>query len=1275
MKYIIKRDGRKKKFDPNKIKTALVKAMVATRNNNPEENTQEAEELTNKIVSKCYAFFKNENPTVEQIQDIVVSTLIESGIVDVSTAYILYREKRSQHRDSQTALMKKIEDITFSDAKESNLKRDNANVDGNTAMGTMLQYGSVVSKQFATDRLLNQEFRDEFVKGNIYPHDLDFLPMGTTTCVSGNTIISIKYPDGLISHIKLCTFDHLFKGEKEGPEIVYLSNLQIYGRNGWTPMVNISRHMRTPEEKYFVLATKKNIAMSITGEHRVPVVRNGKEILIQAKDIMIGDYLYIVDGYSNEDQHMDRPANFKTDEVISIKESDVFEYVYDIETKEHWFIANDYLVHNCLQIPLDKLFKDGFNTGHGTLREPQSIASYASLAAIAIQANQNDQHGGQSIPLLDFYLAPGITKSYIKNIKNNLKIILDFMDKEAGLEAILNDIYAEDDSMFKIKNSSKLIERLSETLNMEDLETLKKMCSKAVKEAIVQTDKQTYQAMEGLVHNLNTMHSRAGAQVPFSSINFGMDTSDEGRMVSKNILLAQEAGLGNGETPIFPILIFQVKEGVNYNPEDPNYDLFKLSMRVSAKRLFPNFVFVDAPFNLQYYDPNDPETIISTMGCVDGDEVITYYYNNDLYVESFARAWERMSAYFDVQKIGESEYINLENVKIYDSITKGFTNCYKLIKNKDAGNWHRLTFSNGRQLLATDDHPLPLINKGRTQVKDIHKGDSVIGVYQQYSMEAYTMSEDTAWLLGVVLTSSSYRKNIHICVDKDRHIENLIGESVKRITKSKVSSEIKKRENGTEYFEFMFTDAKVSQSFESVFNGIDKTERMIPTTFFMTEKKVKNAFISGVIDSCGKKFEDGHIDVKLINKETALQFMLLAQSLGITAEIKEVRNKKKYYIVSFDENIFLSLFDKGIDVADSISETDNKARTNTISVLDNEFIGFRNRVSYDVETESDYFDVSGILSHNCRTRVIGNINGKQSPVGRGNLSFTTINLPRLSIEYGVNFRENGATGYDCQGFYKELDHMINLAIQQLMDRLEIQKHKKVKNFPFLMGQGLWRGSEKLGPNDEIGDILNQGTLSVGFIGLAECLKGLIDKHHGEDDEAQQLGLEIIGHMRQRMDEAIEKYGLNFSLLATPAEGLSGYFTRIDKKRYGIIQGITDRDYYTNSFHVPVYYHISAFDKIKKEGPYHALTNAGHISYVEMDGDPVNNLEAFEAVVRCMKENGVGYGSINHPVDRDPVCGYAGVIEGHICPKCGRDETSHETKELKLKRIKIKGANH
>ena len=536
----------------------------------------------------------------------------------------------------------------------------------------------------------------------------------------------------------------------------------------------------------------------------------------------------------------------------------------------------------CQTDPLVLFANGGFNTGHGHLRTPNSIGSYAALAAIILQANQNEQHGGQSIPNFDYAMAPGVDKTFKKALKSNLEKYNEFAGKTLKIN-IPDDIkFGEDARLKKLKVPASVIEASNKD-----------------------TEKQTFQAMEGFIHNLNTMHSRAGAQVPFTSINFGTDTSPSGRLVSKYLLEATMEGLGHGETPIFPISIFKVKEGVNYNPEDPNYDLFKRSMEVSAKRLFPNFTFIDAPFNLQYYKPGDYRTEIATMGCR----------------------------------------------------TRVFGSCFP---------------------------------------------------------------------------------------------------------------------------------------------------------------------------------------------------------------------------------------------------------------------------------ESD-----GIVT------------------GRGNCSFTTINLVRLGIKHGICLGERKEA--DWSGFYKDLDKMMDLVKDELLERYDFQANQHVRNFPFLMGQGNWFGSEKLGPNDKLGSVIKHGTLSIGFIGLAETLKAMIGAHHGESDEAQELGLDIITHMREKCDEYTKKYHLNFSLLATPAEGLAGRFTKIDRKEYGKIAGVTDRDFYTNSFHVPVYYNISAFDKIDKEAPYHALCNAGHISYIELDGDPSDNIEAFEAVIRHMKEAGIGYGSVNHPVDRDPVCGFSGIIKGNRCPSCGRIE--------------------
>ncbi len=734
IKTIVKRDGREVDFDVEKIASAIYCAAEAIGGRDYDKSLELANQVIEHIEKEGI-----ERPTVEQIQDAVEYVLIESGHSRTAKEFILYRSQRTRVREMNTKLMKVYEDLTFKSASENDVKRENANIDGDTAMGTMLKYGSEGAKQFYDMFILDSKHSEAHRSGDIHIHDLDFLTLTTTCC----------------------------------------------------------------------------------------------------------------------------------------------------------------------QIDLKALFEGGFSTGHGFLREPNDIASYSALACIAIQSNQNDQHGGQSVPNFDYSMAPGVAKTYkkrfIENLGRALELECDVEDAKVVAKEIIDSIEEEVGIIPALSNGEEYENVLFDKIvdYTDDEKFAKKICKFVTKAATRETDRATYQAMEALVHNLNTMHSRAGAQIPFSSLNYGTDITPEGRLVIKNVLLATEAGLGNGETPIFPIHIFKVKEGINYNPEDPNYDLFKLACKVSAKRLFPNFSFLDAPYNLQYYKEGHPETEAAYMGC-------------------------------------------------------------------------------------------------RTRV--------VANVY-----------------------------------DKNREIVN----------------------------------------------------------------------------------------------------------------------------------------------------------------------------------------------------------------GRGNLSFTSINLPRIAIKAHQN----------VDIFFEDLGRKLDLVIEQLLARFKIQCSKKVRNYPFLMGQGIWLDSENLGPDDSVEEVLKHGTLTAGFIGLAECLKCLTGQHHGESKTAQNLGLEIIGFMRQRMDQASEKYGLNFSLIATPAEGLSGRFVKLDREKYGVIPGVTDRDYYTNSFHIPVYYSISAFDKITLEAPYHALTNGGHITYVELDGDPTTNLEAFEKVVRCMKEQGVGYGSVNHPVDRDPICGYTGII-GDVCPKCGRSADEH-----------------
>lgn len=739
-----KRNGKKVDFDGSKIALAIKKGFDSIVDEDDENQIKiytekDIQKVYQSVISKIEKEYKDcTKIKIEEIQDLIEEQLQKNNYMDVYKSFSEYRDRRNASRElffgekKTHKFLKSIESLGLKSANEEDAKRENANVDGDTAMGTMLQYGSTVSKEFAKSYLMKPRFAEAHDSGEIHIHDMDFLPMGTTTCC---------------------------------------------------------------------------------------------------------------------------------------------------------------------QINLSKLFKGGFDTGHGHLREPNDIMSYSALAAIAVQSNQNDQHGGQSIPAFDYYMAPGVLKTYKKQLKQTLYDYLEFTDFLSFVN--FDKVIKEIDKLTSIDVNVEIFDQF-----IKESKEVRRIFETSIKKANAKTNRLVYQAMEAFIHNLNTMHSRAGAQVPFSSINFGTDTSSEGRMVIKNYLEAADRGLGNGETPIFPVSIFKVKEGINYNPEDVNYDLFKLACKVSAKRLFPNFSFIDAPHNIPYYKEGDYNTEIAYMGC--------------------------------------------------------------------------------------------------------------------------------------------------------------------------------------------------------------------------------------------------------------------------------------------------------------------------------------------------------------RTRVIGDVTDKQNQIvtGRGNLSFTSINLPRIGIKHGICLKERDKA--DLKGFFNELEETMEMVKDQLLERFEVQCSKKVYNFPFLLGEGVWNDGETLKPNDRIRRVLKHGTLSIGFIGLAETLKALTGEHHGESEEAEKLGIKIIKFMREKCDEYSEKYNLNFTCLATPAEGLSGRFVNIDKAIYGKIKGVTDRDYYTNSFHVPVYYNISIVNKIKKEAPFHALTNAGHISYIEMDGDLTENVEAFEKVVRLMKESGIGYGAINHPVDRDPVCGYVGIIKD-VCPGCGRRE--------------------
>jgi len=657
--------------------------------------------------------------------------------------------------------------------------------------------------------------------------------------------------------------------------------------------------------------------------------RESKKNLMQTyKDILFTDASAMDDKRENANINTDGPMGI----MLKLGSDGAKEFALNTQPKEFAEAHRQHFIHehdndfsmitlNCCQIDLLKLFHGGFSTGHGHIREPGSIRSYAALACVAIQSDQNDCFGGQSLNAEDYAMAEGIRKTFVKEIISKTVEFGQFVtsnmyDKHTVSKEVKEEFdrtkihYVEDKD---IKNSSDYWETIEEIWRVfckvfmevernewDGLHSIYEIAKDA-------TEEETRQAMEAMVYNFNSLHARSGGQVPFSSINFGMDTSPEGRLAIRETLNAIDAGMGKGESPLFPISIFQIKSGINFNPGDPNYDLFKRACEVSAKRLYPNFVSCDATFNLKYYKPGNYNTYAATMGC--------------------------------------------------------------------------------------------------------------------------------------------------------------------------------------------------------------------------------------------------------------------------------------------------------------------------------------------------------------RTRVIGNVNGPEETGGRGNFSFVTLNLPKFALEAKRQLGNNAPQEEIIKRFYEIYDHYIQLSHDYLLYRFQIIADKHVFNFPFLMGQGVWMGSDELSPNDTIRKVLKNATLSIGFCGLAETLIALTGKHHGENEDSQRFGLEIVQHLRDKTDKFKVEEKMNWSTFSTPAEGTANTFQKANRKDYGIIRGVTDRLYITNSFHVPVYYKIRAIDKIRIEAPYHEKCDAGAISYIEYNGDPLQNVEAFEKLVRAMHDANMGYFSVNHPVDRDPVCGYTGIIKNE-CPHCKRKE--HES---------------
>lgn len=734
-----------------------------------------------------------------------------------------------------------------------------------------------------------------------------------------------------------------------------------------------------------------------------------------------------------------------------------------------------------------------------------------------------------------------------------------------------------------------------------------------------------------------------------------------------------DKGIGKSISAIYPIVIFKLKDGVSYSHKDPNYDLRLMAEKLLAKRQFPNFSNLDAPYNLKYYKEGHPETEVAYMGCLANHEQVLLKVQDDVKLMSIGNAFKYLDWKYGAGEDdpAKSKYVSLVDtgVSIYDSNQKTFVPCKGVLRNPDKHNWKKVILSNGRSLLATEDHPLPVINKGRTHVSDLKAGDKIPVTWSTPDIaETVSVLPDEAWLLGLLICDGCYASSINIALGLD---EEDVLTSAREIIKNnwKLETKVTKRERGEKgsYFDLYVTGQQISyrKHLRALFGGVTKAERHLPEDILSWSRNSRLAFLAGMIDADGyinkaekDKGSANRVQLGSTNPALALQQLYLAQSLGYPAKIYENHYKKDSsavrYRVEFGatQELVKALRSSKKSVWSEQDYTSQVYTPDTVaveSVIDAaDYAGY----SYDFETESDRFDVSGINSHNCRTRVIANVNGPEIVTSRGNLSFTTLNLPRLAIEA---MKETDNQEEREASFFKKLDDILAIATAQLQERFEIQCKRHVYNFPYVMQQGAYMGSEFLAPTDTIEKALLNGTLSFGYVGLAETLVALTGHDHADGEPYQQLGLKIIKYIRDYADKLTAERHMNWTLIATPAESVAGRFLRIDKKKFGIIPGVTDKDYYTNSNHVPVGKKVTASEKIRIEAPYHALTNAGHILYNELEGDPRDNLDAIHSLVNLMHDSGAGYFSFNAKMDTCTNCGFVGII-GDTCPSCGQKES-------------------
>lgn len=800
-----------------------------------------------------------------------------------------------------------------------------------------------------------------------------------------------------------------------------------------------------------------------------------------------------------------------------------------------------------------------------------------------------------------------------------------------------------------------------------DVEDLResKTYKKAHELAMQDTIHDTYQAMEAFVHNMNSLNGSRGNQSVFSSINFGLDTSWEGRLVTRATLDAMLNGTGNGETAIYPICIFKLKSGINMKKGEPNYDLFKFAQLVTTKRLFPNYQFVDASFNIEGFDINDPSTHIATMGCFEGYNTVKVREDGKISIKPIADVWRDHNGTKQVHS-GVSQYIKANNLEVMD-IDGNFTKVKTIIKNEDIGNWMKVTTNDGRFIKVTDDHPF-VTNRGRVQAKDLTLNDKLVHRVINENVTHDYEFDKKAWLEGLIITDASYSSNvirISLGLDEEdladftmKALNDVYGLDSKKIYQD--------REEKGNYIDVVTVGgASICKELIELFKGTNKLDRRIPEYLVTAGNDVIASFIAGMMDGDGyiREYKNRpntfQSTLGSTNKVLAMQQFELLEELGIKAKVSENRYKGsndpavRIVVSTKLPKTFGKLLKckKKYDVLNQENYNDVQRKIET-AIKSIEHLGSIGEPSFDFETESDTFVVSGIQTHNCRTRVFENIFGKNSVDGRGNASFTTINLPMV-------IKEHLEGTHDSKSYEDLLLDYVDLCASQLMKRFAYQKEQKVSNFKFLYKSGSFDTlGRKLNDDDKIGELMNQNALSIGFIGLAEAMMLLKPGKSYLEDEVQTEAFALVKLMESRIKELSREYNVNMSLLATPSEGYAGKSLARYVAKYGHIEGIEDHKFFTNSFHVPVWEECTAKQKIDVEAKYHALTLAGHISYIELTPEDAKDLDKVEELILYMAKSNMGYASINVPIDRCLSCGWDEPNATHTCPRCGSAQVSH-----------------